>query len=73
MVEFQKGIPFPKGRKGKLDTRRGTLLQMEVGDSFRVEAKDATAWKSAANNNSKDGRKYSVRIYEDAYRLWRIE
>lgn len=67
-VKIEKGIPIPK-KGGKKEI----LLSMEAGDSFRVERAESVAWKSSANNYSDENRKFSVRRYGDAYRLWRIQ
>jgi len=72
MVQIEKGVPLPTG-KGRVKSRKQVLDIMEVGDSFRVPPDESTAWKSAANTYGKNGRKYSVRIFEGGYRLWRIE
>jgi len=72
-VKIEKGVPYPDGHEWRGGNKKRVLEKMEVGDSFRVEQRDATAWKSAANNYSNESRKFSVRVFADAYRLWRTK
>lgn len=72
-MKFDKNIPLPVRRNMGEKTRREILMEMEVGDSFRVEPEKMKRWSAAITRYSENGKKFTVRKYEDAYRLWRIE
>lgn len=69
---IEKNVPLSdtlnKGRKATYP-----FGKMEVGDSFRVpEEKSVTVRNSSFVYGSRNGKKFTVRKHEDAYRCWRI-
>ena len=72
MIEIDKKVPMSDnrvGRKGKYP-----FAEMEVGDSFFVEDVKSSAIRNLASTTGQRlGKRFSVRISGDGYRVWRTE
>jgi len=67
MYKIEKGVPMQKHKSDVYP-----FSEMEIGDSFFVEGGDKYKLGPAASSSGKrHGRKYSVRLVEGGYRVWR--
>ena len=75
-MEVERGVPFPNTSM-RVSKYRFPLGEMDVGDSFFVEATAATFLNSARSLISRYGktycRKFATRVVDGGFRVWRIE
>ena len=65
-MKIDKGIPYP-ARKAKYP-----FNEMDVGDSFFIEAGFDAARSSSAVFGSRNNKKFSFRKVDGGFRCWRI-
>jgi hypothetical protein len=74
-MEVEKGVAFPS--TSKVSKYRFPLGEMDIGDSFFVEAREGSFLNSARSLISRYGktfsRKFATRVVDGGFRVWRIE
>lgn len=71
MLKIDKGVPMPKPAKTERPAKYPFSV-MEVGDSFLVEGKTATAFAAQLQRAGRDyGRKFALRTVDGGIRVWR--
>ena len=74
-MEVERGVPFPV--TSKVSKYRFPLGEMDIGDSFFVEAREGSFLSSASSLISRYGktysRKFATRVVDGGFRVWRIE
>ena len=74
-MEVERGVPLP-GRQ-RVSKYRFPLGEMDVGDSFYVEARGegfmSTARSLISRYGKTFGRKFATRLVDGGIRVWRIE
>lgn len=80
MYEIEKNIPVPtKGRgvANKASIMRKTLLEMEIGDSFKITKSDCYVFGNAKKflSDGDKNKKFIARKIEDSsdYRIFRTD
>jgi hypothetical protein len=68
MTQIDKNIPIPAPVGGY---NRLPYDQLEVGDSFFVEAKDEAVRQTRIRHQKRLGRKFTQRKEGTGYRVWR--
>jgi len=69
--KIESGIPQPPSLSGR---KKYPLREMEVGDSFVVDADQHTRLMSAvAYFGKRNNRKYSIRKVDGSLRCWRVK
>ena len=75
-MEVERGVPLPR-QTPRVSKYRFPLGEMEIGDSFFVEAKDGSFLNSARSLISRYGktfsRRFATRVRDNGFRVWRIE
>jgi hypothetical protein len=74
-MEVERGVPFPS--TSKVSKYRFPLGEMDIGDSFFVEAREGLFLNSARSLISRYGktfgRRFATRVLAGGFRVWRIE
>lgn len=71
MFEIEKGIPIPiHHRPGR--TRKYPFGEMDIGDSFYVEAPQRRISEAASKYGKKHCEKFATRTENGGCRCWRI-
>lgn len=67
--KIEKNIPLPPTARPSNRFRFG---EMEVGDSFQVDADDVAQARTAASwYGKRNDMKFTIRRYKDGFRCWR--
>jgi len=83
MFEVENGIEIPAPKRGRGRPPKYPWAEMEIGDSFFVEAQEGRSIENQQRSLSASGRSYGVRKHvgmkfrtrtvEGGVRVWRIE
>lgn len=79
MIKIDKGVPLPERKKGP--TPRYPLAELEVGDSFGVEAQDlidqqrvrSSLYGAIRTVGRRTGHEFVMRTVTGGIRVWRVK
>ncbi len=73
MIKIEKGVPMPKGGKGRTPIWQNLLAEMEIGDSVVVKHSQAMSLRKAADATDRKVKQSAIDCPAGKVRVWRVE
>ena len=73
MIKIEKGVPMPKGGKGRAPIWQNLLSEMEIGDSVVVNLTQAMSIRKAADATGRKVKQSAIDCPAGKCRMWRVE